>query len=247
MAFVAAFMLFVAMSTGAQPETAPLVGRTEDSAGLALPGVTVVITGPRTESTVVTDDLGRFQVADLPPATYFLTATLPGFRTQRVTVQHGSTAPVLIRLPVAPLAEVLWVVPEPEQAYRRATAIVHLRIVGTAPPGSCDSTPMITSEHTSAVLRVFKGSVADVIRLEQEAAGRCREGIDWQEGLETPYRVGEQYVLFLTGGGDAFGRLAGPVLSFRVTGNRVALNGFAGINESITLDELQVLLERLGQ
>jgi hypothetical protein len=105
---------------------------------------------------------------------------------------------------------------------------------------------MITAQHTAAVVRVFKGSVPDVIRLEQEAAGRCREGIDWQEGLEAPYRVGEEYVAFLAGGGGGtFGRLAGPGLSFRVTSHRVALNGFAGVNESITLDELQVLLERL--
>jgi len=247
MAFVAAFMLFVAMSTGAQPKTAPLVGRAEDFAGLPLPGVTVVVTGPRTESTVVTDHRGRFEIADAPPATYFVTATLPGFRTQRVTVQHGSTATVVIRLPVAPLAEVLWVVPEAAQAYQQATAIVHLQIVETAPPGSCESTPMITSRHTAAALRVFKGNVPDVIRLEQEGAGRCRDGIDWQEGLETPYRIGEQYVAFLTGAGGVFGRVSGPSLSFRVTGNRVTLNGFAGINESITLDELQVLLERLGQ
>ena len=82
---------------------------------------------------------------------------------------------------------------------------------------------------------------------EQEAAGRCRDGIDWQASVEEPYRVGEQYVAFVTGGGTAFGRLSGPSLSFRVIGNRVTLNGFAGIDDSITLDELQTLLERLGQ
>lgn len=247
MAFVEALLLSVGISTGAQLYAVPLAGRATGPDGMALPGVEIVIAGEGTESTVVTDEQGRFQVADLPPATYSVTATLPGFLTRRLTIQHPAAEPLNLRLPYAPLAEVLWVQLPPGEAYKQAVAIAHLRILETAEPKSCEGAGVIGSRHRAAVLRVFKGTLPDVIALGQETAGRCWDGSAWPEGIEEPYRVGQEYVIFLTGDRAAFGRVAGPLLAFRVLDGDIALNGFAGVNQRVTLDELATVLERLEQ
>jgi hypothetical protein len=61
-----------------------LAGAVKDSSGAVLPGVTVEASSPvlieRTRSTV-TDDRGQYQIVDLPPGTYGVTFTLPGFAT----------------------------------------------------------------------------------------------------------------------------------------------------------------------
>lgn len=246
MAFAEALLLFVGM-TGAQLYAVPLAGRATGPDGMALPGVEIVIAGDGAESTVVTDEQGNFQVADLPPGTYSITAEMPGFLTRRFSIQHPAAEPLLVRLPYAPLAEVLWVQVPPAEAYNQAVAIAHLRIVETAEPKSCEGGGVIGSLHRAAVLRVFKGTLPDVIGLGQETAGRCWDGSTWREGMEEPYRGGQEYVIFLTDGRTAFWRVSGPLLAFRVVDGYVALNGFAGVNQRVTLDELATVLERLEQ
>ena len=100
---------------------------------------------------------------------------------------------------------------------------------------------------TRRVLRVFKGEVPAAIQLHQEAAGACREGLEWSQGIERPYRVGEEYAVFLTERPDGFGRLAGPPLAFPVRGELVSLGGFDGVQGSIGLDQLGELLDRLSR
>lgn len=53
--------------------------------------------------------------------------------------------------------------------------------------------------------------------------------------------------MFLTERADGFGRLAGPSLAFRVRGEVVSLGGFAGVQGSISLNELTELLDRLSR
>jgi hypothetical protein len=52
--------------------------------------------------------------------------------------------------------------------------------------------------------------------------------------------------VFLSERPDGFGLLAGPSLVFPVRGDRVRLNGFAGVRGSIGLDAFGELLERLS-
>jgi hypothetical protein len=100
---------------------------------------------------------------------------------------------------------------------------------------------VVTSHHEASALRVFKGRVPASVQLHQEAAGRCSERGQWHEGIERPYRAGEEYVVFLAERADGFGRLAGPSLAFRVRGEMVDLGGFAGA-QSISLNDLSELL-----
>jgi hypothetical protein len=67
----------------AQGSTATISGRLSDPQGLALPGVSVIITNPATGETrqTVSNPEGRYQFTALSPGRYTLTLELSGFRT----------------------------------------------------------------------------------------------------------------------------------------------------------------------
>lgn len=76
-------VLFVVLGFAySQATTGNLKGTVTDSSGTPLPGVTVVVKGPKLigERMVVTDANGNFTVPSLPPGTYTVTATLSGFK-----------------------------------------------------------------------------------------------------------------------------------------------------------------------
>ncbi len=66
-----------------QGTTVNMRGTVYDSSQAVLPGVTVTATDAETGlvRTVITDDEGRYTIAQLRPARYQVTAELPGFQT----------------------------------------------------------------------------------------------------------------------------------------------------------------------
>jgi Carboxypeptidase regulatory-like domain/TonB-dependent Receptor Plug Domain len=107
---VGALALFLATATAARAQSA-IAGAVRDSTGAVMPGVTVEVSGPalieRTR-TAITDGQGLYQVVNLPPGTYGVTFTLPGFTTvQRsdVDVPGNFTATVNADLRVGSLEE----------------------------------------------------------------------------------------------------------------------------------------------
>jgi hypothetical protein len=78
----AALMLFTA-SVWAQETTGGLQGLVKDPSGAVIPSAQVVVTGSTLVGSkqVVTDSSGYYRFANLPPGTYLLTATAPGFET----------------------------------------------------------------------------------------------------------------------------------------------------------------------
>jgi hypothetical protein len=61
-----------------------IAGAVKDASGAVLPGVTIEASSPaliEKVRTVVTDGAGQYRVANLPPGTYTVTFTLPGFST----------------------------------------------------------------------------------------------------------------------------------------------------------------------
>jgi len=85
--------LLTSLGTAAlgQGTSVDMRGTVYDQSQAVLPGVTVTATDPETGMvrTVVTDDEGRFSIAQLRPARYQVTAELPGF--QRATQQATLT------------------------------------------------------------------------------------------------------------------------------------------------------------
>jgi len=102
-----AVALVLALSFAATASAQVFTGRVdvtvEDSTGGRLPGVTVDITGPATQ-TQVTDAQGQAHFLNLPVGNYGLKAALAGFGTfnnPQVQVATGSATPVNVRMAVA--------------------------------------------------------------------------------------------------------------------------------------------------
>ena len=80
-------LLVVAAILGALPSLAAaqsLAGIVRDTSGAVLPGVTIEASSPALITKVrtgVTDEAGQYRIPDLPPGTYKVTFSLPGFAT----------------------------------------------------------------------------------------------------------------------------------------------------------------------
>src|SRR5262249_14098900 len=92
----------------AQTQTGTIEGKITDPQGAVLPGVSVTLTGPRGEQTVVSDGEGVYRFVGIQPATYSLKTDLSGFvsqEVQSVQVGMGTTATVDFALKIAAVSE----------------------------------------------------------------------------------------------------------------------------------------------
>jgi hypothetical protein len=80
---VAVLVLLFAASASAQFDSAQISGVVQDATGAVLPGVDVTLknTGTGNEQRAVTNEAGVYTFANVPVATYDITATLSGFNT----------------------------------------------------------------------------------------------------------------------------------------------------------------------
>jgi Carboxypeptidase regulatory-like domain/TonB dependent receptor/TonB-dependent Receptor Plug Domain len=107
-ATIAALSLMLTGVAFAQETTGTLAGRLVDAQGLAVPGVTVTVTGPQGSKSVVSDAEGRFNAPFLVPGTYGVRAELQGFKAvdlKGVTVSLGRTTDLNIKMEVGGLTE----------------------------------------------------------------------------------------------------------------------------------------------
>lgn len=96
----------------AQRSTGDIEGTTVDSTGASIPNVRVTISDQATgfSRTAATDATGYFQVLDLQPSNYTVTAQVSGFRLTKLTnvvVRLGSSTPVAIKMEVGEVKEVV--------------------------------------------------------------------------------------------------------------------------------------------
>jgi hypothetical protein len=105
--WVLAAMLCVAATANAQVFTGRIDVTAQDSTGAVLPGVTVDISGPQTQ-TAVTDAQGQVHFLNLPAGTYQVKASLQGFANylnRTLPVTAGSAVPLRITLGVQGVSE----------------------------------------------------------------------------------------------------------------------------------------------
>ena len=92
----------------AQETTGTITGLVVDAQGLAVPGVTVTVTGAQGSKTAVTEDTGRFTVPFLTPGSYTVRSELQGFKPAEqtsVVVRLGQTVDLNLKMQVGGLEE----------------------------------------------------------------------------------------------------------------------------------------------
>jgi hypothetical protein len=105
------------LAAGAQA-LGTIAGSVKDASGAVLPGVTVEAASPaliEKVRTVTSDGTGLYRIVNLPPGTYTVTFTLPGFNTVRreaVEVTVGFTVPIDTELRVGAIEETVTVTGE---------------------------------------------------------------------------------------------------------------------------------------
>jgi outer membrane receptor protein involved in Fe transport len=110
--FSMVFAIYAAAS--AQTAAGTISGTIRDSTGAVVPGVTVATRNLATGAsrTAVTDQQGRYRIANVEPGDYELRATLSGFRTamrSSVTVAVGGTTETDLEMTVGSVSEVVTV------------------------------------------------------------------------------------------------------------------------------------------
>jgi hypothetical protein len=157
-----AFLLLLAPALAfAQAGGAQLSGTVKDASGAVLPGVTVEASSPALIEkirSVVSDGSGQYRIIDLPPGTYTLTATLPGFNTYKregLVLSGSVTLTIPVDMKVGALQETITVTGEAPvvdvQNTRRETTVnqeVISAIPATRTVGSLlNLTPGITVDN----------------------------------------------------------------------------------------------------
>ena len=89
-------LFLIPAGAGAQQANSTIAGRVQDASAGALPGVTVEAASPALIEQArvgITDGEGRYSIIALPPGTYSVTFTLPGFSVflrDEIQLQGGS-------------------------------------------------------------------------------------------------------------------------------------------------------------
>ena len=111
-------VLVSALTAQVVRQTGVIKGVVTDNAGSPLPGVNVTAESPALMGTAasVTDGSGVYRLVNLPPGTYTLTASLPGFKTVKqpgIIVQVGQTYTVNVETEPSTLNEEITVTAAP--------------------------------------------------------------------------------------------------------------------------------------
>jgi hypothetical protein len=225
---------------------ASIAGATRDSSGGVLPGVSVEASSPaliEKVRTAVTDDRGLFRIVSLPPGTYSITFTLPGFNQVRrdgIELSGSFTAQIDTVLAVGGVAETVTVT--------GTTPIVDVQSVGRQTTISNElltSIPTARSWAATALLIpgivTIGGGPTDIQVTPQMtvfggAGGRNNEGRMQVDGLNAGAGLGgsgvstyvadisnAQEVVTTTSGGLGEVEVGGPSLSIipRSGGNTI--------------------------
>src|SRR5579884_1706727 len=134
--------------------TGNVAGQVTDPQGAVVPGVKITLTDPNTSTTFssVTNDQGRFFLANVPPATYDVTATKSGFSTAKVsaqTISVGTTSTINIQMAVGQVSTTVEV-----QASNVELQTMNATIGNTVPAIAVNSLPAMGLDvSTFAVLQ----------------------------------------------------------------------------------------------
>ncbi len=124
-----------------------IAGSVKDPSGAVLPGVSVEASSDaliEKSRTVVSDTSGNYRIVDLPPGTYSVAFTLPGFKTVRhegIIIQGTFSAPVSAEMQVGALEETITVTGTPTVDFNNTGQFVVDRDILDAIPTPVRNTP----------------------------------------------------------------------------------------------------------
>lgn len=121
-----ALLLCAASFASGQETTGTITGQLVDPQGLALPGVSVTVTGPQGTKTITSDAEGRFTVPFLTPGNYSVRAELQGFKAAErrdIIVGIGQTVTLPLRLELGGIAETVQVTGTSDIINTRTTTV----------------------------------------------------------------------------------------------------------------------------
>jgi hypothetical protein len=175
-----------------------LVGCMSDTRTQPVPGATVVAKNGGVQRTTVADPAGCYEMKDLPPATYRVTARLAGFDNvtrDRVVVALATVAHLDFTMRVSSICECVRVAGTLADQWDHADAVLHVRLTDSE---SSPSTPQGYYRHSATVISAVKQPTgprpAAIFVLQNQ-----------RSGVPGPYDVGQELVAFLeSSGSDAF-------------------------------------------
>src|SRR4029077_19093472 len=112
-ALLVAFVIACAGVARGQETTGTINGRVTDAQGLAVPGVSITVSGTQGTKSATTDSEGRFSMPFLTPGRYDVRAELSGFKAieqKGITVALGQTLDLPLKLEVGGVTEIVQVV-----------------------------------------------------------------------------------------------------------------------------------------
>jgi hypothetical protein len=136
---VVGFLFLIPATAFAQ---ATLAGVVRDASEAVLPGVTVEVTSPaliQKVRTATTDGTGQYRLTELPPGTYAMTVTLPGFTTVKregIEVTGSGVIPINVAMRVGSVAETVTVTGETpivDTQSARRQAVLSNEVINTVP------------------------------------------------------------------------------------------------------------------
>jgi hypothetical protein len=214
-------MLMAGNAASQVPYGGHVTGGVTDGSRGVLPGVRVTVTGADGRRQAFSDASGRFDIADVPPGSYLVTAELAGFEaTMRriILTTPGARIDVSLTLALQLCDRDLVVDQGFHDTVIQSDAILHARITGVEPtrgiPRGC-SADAVT--YTATVVEGMKARAEDVER----------STIRWvQDSDSAGPQSGEEYLVFLTWDATnsrysaASGLYVFPVRAGRVEWNR---------------------------
>jgi hypothetical protein len=196
-----AIALAAAVQVAAQTPAAAgsLVGCLSDTTRQRVPGATIVAKSGGTQRTTVADAAGCYELKDLPPASYRVTARLGGFDNvtrDRVVVAPATVAHLDFTMRVSTICECVGVEGTTlADQWDHADAVLYLRLADSE---AALSTPQGYYRHSATVITAMKQPIgprpAAVFVLQNQ-----------RSGVPGPYDIGQELVAFLeSSGSDAF-------------------------------------------
>lgn len=152
----------------AQVQNGVIAGTVKDQQGGALPGTTVTLEGNGPSRVFVTESDGQYRFLAVPPGTYRVTASLPGFQAlvrEGVVVAVGQNVSLPLILGVAAVAESVVVTGQ--------SPVVDATAMGTATNFTQDELSRVpNSRDPWALLRTVPGVTVDRVNIAGNETGQ---------------------------------------------------------------------------